>query len=356
MENSKRVALITGITGQDGIYMAKYLLEKGNYEVHGIVRRTSMFLVVVENIRKNNSDKMFLHPGDLTDYGFVTNLIKNIQPDEIYNFAAQTQVQFSLHNPILTADITGLACVRLLEAIKQNGLTKKTKFLQASSSEMLTGINSKINEDSPVCILNPYAAAKLYAHHSTGMYRKLYEMYACCFIAFNHESLLRGFDFVTRKITLAAARIAHGLQDCLSLGNMDSRKDWGFTGDYVEAFWKILNESKEATDYVVGTGNSHTVREFATLAFKHAGIDLEWEGKGVDEVGKESKTGRVLVKVDPQFFRPGIVKCDVADITKIKSELGWEPKTSFEDLVKDMVQSDMVYVVKQADLDRCLFH
>jgi len=228
--------------------------------------------------------------------------------------------------------------------------------LQASTGDIYGGDEgTMIDENAKIRAQNPYALAKLYAQQVTGMYRRICGIYACSFLAFNHESPLRTPDFVTRKITLAAARISKGLQDCLYLGNMDSSRDWGYSVDYVEAYWKILNETKEATDYIVGTGISHTVREFATLAFKHVGVDIEWEGTGADERGRDPQTGKIVVKVDPQFFRPGVVKCHVADITKIKNELGWQPKTSFEDLVKVMMNYDLVFVVKQEALEKSLF-
>lgn len=336
-------ALITGITGQDGSYLAEFLLEKG-YEVHGIIRRASTFNTSrIDHLYKDphmDNVRLFLHYGDLSDTSNLNRLIEKIQPDEIYNLAAQSHVKVSFEVPEYTADVTGIGALRILDAIKETGI--KTKFYQASTSELFGGLpeTAPQNEDTPFYPRSPYAAAKLYAYWITVNYREAYDIYACNGILFNHESPRRGETFVTRKITRAVANIIKGNQDKLYLGNLDAKRDWGFAGDYVEGMWLMLQQDKP-DDYVLATGETHTVREFCELAFEHVGIDIEWHGSGIEEKGIDRKTGKVLVEVDPRYFRPTEVDLLLGDPTKAKKELGWKPRVDFKGLVKMMVDADL---------------
>ena len=334
-------ALITGITGQDGSYLTELLLEKG-YEVHGIVRRHSTPCTDrIDGLLadKVNKERLFLHYGDLTDSSNFHRLIMEIKPDEVYNLAAQSHVAVSFEVPEYTADATGMGTVKLLEAIRQSSLP--IKFYQASTSELFGGIpeTAPQNEKTPFYPKSPYGVAKLYSFWITKNYRESYNMFACNGILFNHESPRRGETFVTRKITLAVGRIMAGKQEKLSLGNLDAKRDWGFAGDYVEGMWRMLQQEK-ADDYVLATNETHTVREFVELAFKEVGVDIEWKGNGVDEKGYCKKTGKLLVDVNPQFFRPAEVELLWGDSTKAEKELGWQRKVSFPELVKMMVKAD----------------
>ena len=339
-----KVAFITGITGQDGAYLAELLLEKG-YIVHGMQRRNSLSNTArIEHLctdvhKKENN--FHLHYGDLTDSSNIIRLIRDIDPDEIYNLAAQSHVQVSFETPEYTANSDALGTLRILEAIRILGLEKKTKFYQASTSELYGKVQEiPQKETTPFYPRSPYGVAKLYAYWITVNYREAYNIFACNGILFNHESPRRGETFVTRKITIAVANIKKGLQDKLYLGNMNAKRDWGFAGDYVEAMWRVLQQT-EPDDYVIGTGETHSVREFTELAFKEAGIEIEWEGEGVNEVGKDKATGKVLVEVDPRYYRPTEVELLISDPSKAREKLGWEPKVSFEELVKMMMESDM---------------
>lgn len=338
-------ALITGITGQDGSYLAEFLLEK-NYEVHGIIRRSSS--PNTERINHIYGDEnLHLHFGDLTDSNNLTFLVKEIEPDEIYNLAAQSHVQVSFETAEYTGEVDGLGTLRILEAVRLAGLEDKTRIYQASTSELYGKVQEVPQlETTPFYPRSPYGVAKLYGFWITKNYRESYDMFASNGILFNHESPRRGETFVTRKITLSAARIKKGLQDKLYLGNLDAKRDWGFARDYVECMWLILQEDKP-DDFVIATGEMHTVREFVDIAFKEVGIELKWEGKGVDEKGIDTNTGEVLVGVDERFFRPAEVEQLMGNPAKAKDTLGWNPtKTSFEELVKIMVQSDLEYVEK----------
>lgn len=342
-------ALITGITGQDGSFLAEFLIEKG-YEVHGIIRRSSSFntqriehLYLKEWIKDQKQERAInLHYGDMTDSSSLIRILQQIQPDEIYNLAAQSHVKVSFDVPEYTAETDAVGTLRLLEAIRILGLEKKTKIYQASTSE-LYGLVQEVpqKETSPFYPRSPYGVAKLYGFWITKNYRESYGMFAVNGILFNHESERRGETFVTRKITLAAARIAKGLQEKLYLGNLSALRDWGYAKDYVECMWLMLQHSTPE-DFVVATGEAHSVREFCTLAFKYAGIELKWEGEGVNEKGIDVKTGKVLVEVDEKYFRPAEVEQLLGDASKAQRLLGWNPrKTSFEDLVKIMVESDL---------------
>lgn len=336
-------ALITGITGQDGSYLAELLLSKG-YEVHGIIRRASTFNTKrIDHLYKdphNEDVRLFLHYGDLTDSSNLNRLIEKIQPDEIYNLAAQSHVKVSFEVPEYTAEVVGLGTLRLLDAIKETGI--KTKFYQASTSELFGGLpeTAPQNEKTPFYPRSPYAAAKLYAYWITVNYREAYNIFACNGILFNHESPRRGETFVTRKITRAVANIVKGKQDKLYLGNLNAKRDWGYAGDYVEAMWLMLQQD-EPDDYVIATGEAHSVREFCEKAFEYVGIKIEWVGSGIEEKGIDSKTGRVLVEVDPRYFRPTEVDLLVGDATKARQKLGWQPKVTFDELVRMMVESDL---------------
>ena len=342
MEN-KKVALITGITGQDGSYLAELLLEKG-YEVHGIIRRASTFNTKrIDHLYQDPHEenvRLFLHYGDITDSSNLNRLIEKIRPNEIYNLAAQSHVGVSFDSPEYTAEATGVSTLRILDAIRESGV--KTKFYQASTSELFGGLpdTAPQSEKTPFYPKSPYGVAKLYSYWITVNYRESYDIFACNGILFNHESPRRGETFVTRKITRAAAAIHLGMQDKLYLGNLDAKRDWGHAKDYVEGMWRILQQDKPQ-DYVLAMNETHTVREFVELAFAELGYELEWQGTGVDEKGIDKNTGRVLVEVDPRYFRPAEVELLWGDSTKARTELGWEPKYSFMDLVKEMVQSDL---------------
>lgn len=332
--------LITGITGQDGSYLAEFLLEKG-YEVHGITRRIS-----ISNTQRIDhllaANKIKIHDGDLSDGNSIVRIINEVQPDEIYNLAAQSHVGNSFDVPIYTGDVDALGVLRILDAVHQLGLDKKTRIYQASTSELYGQVEEvPQNENTPFHPFSPYAVAKQYGFWMMREYRDAYGQFAANGILFNHESERRGETFVTRKITLAAARISQGLQECLYLGNLDSKRDWGYAKDYVECMWLILQQD-EPDDYVIATGVQHTVREFATLAFKHVGIDIEWQGQGIDEKGIDKAIGKVVVAVSPDFYRPTDVVDLWGDPTKAKTKLGWNPqKTSYEDLVRIMAEHDL---------------
>lgn len=336
-------ALITGITGQDGSYLTEFLLNKG-YEVHGIIRRSSSFntkrIDYLFEDPKIGNKKLFLHHGDLTDSSNLNRLIEKVKPDEIYNLGAQSHVKVSFEVPEYTAETDGIGTLRIIDAIKESGL--KCKFYQASTSELFGGLpgTAPQSEKTPFYPRSPYSAAKLYAYWITVNYREGYDLFACNGVLFNHESPRRGETFVTRKITRAVASIVAGKQEKLSLGNLDAKRDWGFAGDYVEAMWLILQQDKPQ-DYVIATGETHTVREFVELAFKEVGIEIEWRGKGVDEKGYDKATGKLMVDVNPQYFRPTEVELLWGDPTKAEKELGWERKVSFRGLIHMMVQSDM---------------
>ena len=333
-------ALITGITGQDGSYLAEFLLEKG-YEVHGITRRISLSNTQrIDHLLAVN--KIKIHDGDLSDGNSIVRIINEVQPDEIYNLAAQSHVGNSFDVPIYTGDVDALGVLRILDAVHQLGLDKKTRIYQASTSELYGQVEEvPQNENTPFHPFSPYAVAKQYGFWMMREYRDAYGQFAANGILFNHESERRGESFVTRKITLAAARISQGLQECLYLGNLDSKRDWGYAKDYVECMWLILQQD-EPDDYVIATGVQHTVREFATLAFKHVGIDIEWQGQGIDEKGIDKATGKVVVAVSPDFYRPTDVVDLWGDPTKAKTKLGWNPqKTSYEDLVRIMAEHDL---------------
>lgn len=342
-------ALITGITGQDGSFLAEFLLAKG-YEVHGIIRRSSTFntsriehLYLNEWIRDMRQERAVnLHYGDMTDSSSLVRIIQEVHPDEIYNLAAQSHVKVSFDVPEYTAETDAVGTLRLLEAVRILGMEKQCRIYQASTSELFGKVQEvPQKETTPFYPRSPYGVAKQYGFWITKNYRESYGMFAVNGILFNHESERRGETFVTRKITLAAAAIAQGRQDKLYLGNLDARRDWGYAKDYVECMWLIL-QHPTPEDFVIATGEMHTVREFCTLAFREAGIKLRWEGSGVDEKGIDTATGRTLVEVDPKYFRPAEVEQLLGDPTKAKTLLGWNPrKTSFEDLVKLMVQHDL---------------
>ena len=338
-----KVALITGITGQDGSYLAEFLLEKG-YDVHGIIRRSSVdYRERIAHIE--GQPKFHLHYADLGDSMSILNVVSKVRPTEIYNLAAQSHVQVSFDSPEFTADVDAVGVLRILEAVRICGLTESCRIYQASTSELYGRVEEvPQNENTPFHPYSPYAVAKQYGFWIVKEYRDAYNMFACNGILFNHESERRGETFVTRKITLAAARIKQGTQDKLYLGNLSSLRDWGYARDYVECMWLIL-QNKRPDDFVIATGKQHSVREFATLAFHYAGIDLCWEGEGADEKGIDTATGRVLVEVSPDFYRPTDVVNLWGDPTKAKAELGWNPNsTSFEELVRLMVDSDMMNV------------
>jgi GDPmannose 4,6-dehydratase len=350
----KKVALITGITGQDGSFLAEFLLEKG-YEVHGIIRRSSSFntariehLYLDEWVRDMKKQRLVnLHYGDMTDSSSLIRIIQTVQPDEIYNLAAQSHVKVSFDVPEYTAETDAVGTLRMLEAVRILGMEKKTKIYQASTSELYGKVQEvPQSETTPFYPRSPYGVAKQYGFWITKNYRESYGMFAVNGILFNHESERRGETFVTRKITLAAARIAQGFQDKLYLGNLDARRDWGYAKDYVECMWLIMQHDVPE-DFVIATGEMHTVREFATLAFREVGIELVWQGVGVEEKGIDSATGKVLVEVDPKYFRPCEVEQLLGNPTKAKQLLGWNPtKTSFQELVKIMAANDMRFVKK----------
>lgn len=344
--DKRKTALITGITGQDGSYLSELLLEKG-YDVHGIIRRSSVDYR--ERIAHLEGKPHFhLHYADLGDSMSIVQVMNKVRPDEVYNLAAQSHVQVSFDSPEYTANVDAVGVLRILEAIRQCGLTKTCRMYQASTSELYGKVEEvPQNENTPFHPYSPYAVAKLYGFWIVKEYREAYDMFCCSGILFNHESERRGETFVTRKITLAAARIKQGKQEKLYLGNLDSLRDWGYAKDYVECMWLILQHNKPE-DFVVATGVQHTVREFCYYAFKHVGIELEFKGEGINEKGIDKATGRVLVEVSPDFFRPTDVVNLWGDPTKARAELGWNPaKTSFEDLVKLMVESDMAKVAAE---------
>jgi GDPmannose 4,6-dehydratase len=365
-------ALITGITGQDGSYLAEFLLEKG-YEVHGLIRRSSTFntdrIDHIYNDPHDPKNRLFLHYGDLNDGGQLSNLIYNVKPDEIYHLGAQSHVRVSFDMPEFTGDITGLGTTRMLEAIRRSGI--KTRFYQASSSEMFGSAPPPQNEQTPFQPRSPYGAAKVYSYWMVRNYREGYGLYAVNGILFNHESPRRGETFVTRKITRAIARIKYGLENKLYLGNLEAKRDWGYAGDYTEVMWLILQQDRPE-DYVIATGESHSVREFVNLAFQHAGIEIEWHGSALSEKGvvasidkpaaysllptaysggaSQPKVGDVIVSIDPRYFRPTEVEFLLGDATKAKKKLGWEPKVKFEELVKMMIDAD---IKELEDMKRC---
>ena len=345
-----KTALISGITGQDGSYLAEFLLDKG-YCVHGVKRRSSQFNTArIDHLYRDRHEKdlrFFLHHGDLTDSSSIVRIIQEVQPDEIYNLAAQSHVQVSFEQPEYTANSDALGTLRFLEALRILGLTDKTRFYQASTSELYGRVReTPQNENTPFYPRSPYAAAKIYAYWITVNYREAYGMYACNGILFNHESPRRGETFVTRKITRAVARIRLGLQDSLYLGNLDAKRDWGYAGDYVKAMWLMLQQ-EQPEDYVIATGETHTVREFATLAFREAGIEITWQGTGVDEQGVDAATGRVLVRIDPRYYRPTEVELLLGDPTKARTRLGWQAEVGLPELVAMMVRED----IQQAQRD-----
>ena len=340
----KRRALITGITGQDGAYLAELLLNKG-YEVHGIKRRASLFNTQrIDHIYEDPHDlgaQFFLHYGDLTDSTNLIRIVQEVQPQEIYNLAAQSHVQVSFETPEYTANTDALGTLRLLEAIRILGLQEETRFYQASTSELYGKVQeTPQKETTPFYPRSPYAVAKMYAYWITVNYREAYNMYACNGILFNHESPRRGETFVTRKITRAVARISLGLQSTLYLGNMNAKRDWGHARDYVEGMWLMLQQDKPV-DYVLATGITTTVRSFCEKAFDAVGIEIKWEGEEEQEVGYRTDTGEAVIKVDPRYYRPTEVDLLLGDSSKAREELGWEPKCSLEDMVTEMVQSDL---------------
>lgn len=345
MSKTKKVALITGVTGQDGAYLSELLLDKG-YDVHGIKRRSSMFNTArIDHLFHDVHEKgkpFFLHYGDMTDSSSLTHIIQKVQPDEIYNLAAQSHVAVSFEEPEYTANSDALGALRILEAIRILGLTNKTRFYQASTSE-LYGLVQEIpqKETTPFYPRSPYAVAKLYAYWITVNYREAYGIYACNGILFNHESPIRGEIFVTRKITRALARIKLGLQECLYLGNLNAKRDWGHAKDYVEMQWLMLQQDKPE-DFVIASGVQFSVRDFINLAAKELGIAIRWEGEGENEKGYDIDTGKCIVQVDPRYFRPTEVETLLGDARKAKNILGWAPKISFHELVAEMVREDLM--------------
>lgn len=342
-------ALITGITGQDGSYLAELLLSKG-YEVHGMIRRSSSFNTErIDHIYRDPHEsgvRMFLHYGDLNDASSINKVLRDVRPDEIYNLGAQSHVRVSFDIPEYTGEVDALGAVRLLEGIRETELN--TKYYQASSSELFGKVaETPQKETTPFYPRSPYGCAKAYAYYITVNYRESYDLYACNGILFNHESPRRGETFVTRKITRAAARIKLGLQSCLYLGNLDAKRDWGYAGDYVEAMWLMLQQSAPE-DYVIATGETHSVREFAEKVFAHLGMPLEWKGTGVHEKGIDAETGNIVIEIDPKYFRPTEVDLLLGDPTKARQKLNWCPKVTFEGLVRMMVDADM----KEAEAEK----
>lgn len=335
-------ALITGITGQDGSYLVELLLKKG-YEVHGIIRRSSSFNTDrIDHLYRDvhvNSAKMFLHYGDLSDASNIARLLEKIKPDEVYNLGAQSHVRVSFDIPEYTADVVAVGALRILDAIKESGI--KTRYYQASSSELYGQVReTPQRETTPFYPRSPYACAKLYAYWITVNYRESYGIYACNGILFNHESPRRGETFVTRKITRGLARILAGKNAHLYLGNLDAKRDWGYAKDYVEGMWLMLQQEKPE-DFVLATGETHSVREFIEECMRLLKIDLEWRGKGVKEIGVDRKTGKILIKIDPKYYRPAEVDLLLGDASKAKAKLGWTPKTTFKKLVKIMLEADL---------------
>jgi GDPmannose 4,6-dehydratase len=345
-----RTALITGITGQDGAYLAEFLLKKG-YEVHGIKRRSSLFNTErIDHLYQDPHEagrRLILHYGDMTDSSSLTHVVQQVQPDEIYNLAAQSHVQVSFEEPEYTADADGLGTLRLLECIRTLGLRERSRFYQASTSEMFGLVReTPQRETTPFYPRSPYGAAKLYAYWITVNYREAYGLYACNGILFNHESPVRGETFVSRKITRGLARVKVGLDDCLYLGNLDARRDWGHARDYVEMQWMMLQQ-KRPEDYVIATGVQHSVRDFVNLAAEQLRMSLTWKGEGIDERATD-ESGRVVVAVDPRYFRPAEVDTLLGDAAKAREKLGWAPRVSFRDLVQEMVAADFELAQRDA--------
>lgn len=344
-------ALITGVTGQDGSYLADLLLEKG-YEVHGTIRRGSTFNTQrIDHIfpgPRDTASRFEAHYGEMTDASNLSRLVEEIEPDEIYNLAAQSNVPISFQQPQYTTDTNALGTLRLLDAIRESRVD--TRFYHASTSELFGGVsNGPLDEDSPFHPRSPYACSKLYAHWITVNYREAYDLYATNGICFNHESPRRGKRFVTRKVTRAVAKITHGLQDRVLLGNLGARRDWGYAPEYVEGMWMMLNQD-EPDDYVLATGESHTVRELVELAFGTIDVEIRWEGEGMDERGVDSETGETLVEIDPRHFRPSEVQTLLGDPTKARENLGWEAETSFEELVEKMTKSDLSLLEEEGEV------
>jgi len=351
--NNMKKALITGVTGQDGAYLSEFLLKKG-YEVHGIKRRSSSFNTDrIDHLYQDphtKNKKFILHYGDLTDTSNLVRILQEVQPDEIYNLGAQSHVQVSFEVPEYTADTDGMGTLRLLEAIRILGMEKKVRFYQASTSELFGKVQEvPQKETTPFYPRSPYAVAKLYAYWIVVNYRESYGMHASNGILFNHESPIRGETFVTRKVTRAAARIKCGLQDKLYMGNIDSKRDWGFAGDYVELMWLMLQQ-EQPDDYVMATGITTTVRDFISMAFKEAGMELKWEGEGVNEKGIDTASGKVLVEIDPRYFRPAEVELLIGDPSKAKAKMGWTPKVQLPELVSMMVSNDIKLAKKELHL------
>jgi len=349
----KKKALITGITGQDGAYLAEFLIDKG-YEVHGIKRRSSLFNTDrIDHLYQDphvGNRKLVLHHGDMTDSSSLTHIIQQVQPDEIYNLAAQSHVAVSFEEPEYTANSDAMGALRILEAIRILGLTDKTRYYQASTSELFGKVQEiPQKETTPFYPRSPYAVAKLYAYWITVNYREAYGIYACNGILFNHESPIRGETFVTRKITRALARIKLGLQDCVWLGNLNAKRDWGHARDYVEMQWLMLQQ-EQAEDFVIATGKQYSVREFVDAAAHELGITIEWQGTGVDEKGVDTESGKTIVQVDPRYFRPTEVETLLGDPSKAKQKLGWVPRIEFKDLVKEMIVADL----KDAERDELI--
>lgn len=350
VEALEKVALITGITGQDGSYLAEFLLEKG-YQVHGIIRRSSSFNTgrishLYENPHSHQTGNIKLHYGDLTDSSCLVKIISEVQPSEIYNLGAQSHVKVSFDLAEYTANVDAVGTLRLLDAIRTCGLDKKVKFYQASTSELYGKVQEiPQSEKTPFYPRSPYGCAKLYAFWVCINYREAYDMFACNGILFNHESPRRGETFVTRKITRAVAKISLGLQDSLELGNLDSQRDWGHAKDYVEGMWMML-QRETPEDFVLATGETHSVRQFVQLAFQEIGKEIVWEGQAENEVGKDKQTGQILIKVNPKFYRPSEVELLLGDASKADRMLNWRPKTTFVDLVKEMVAADIQLMKK----------
>lgn len=346
-------ALITGITGQDGSYLAELLLEKG-YEVHGIIRRSSTFNTSrIDHIFQDPHEshkRLILHYGDISDSSNMSRIIEKVQPDEIYHLAAQSHVRVSFDIPEYTGDVTGLGTLRILDAIRESGV--KTKFYQASSSEMF-GLVQHVpqTEETPFYPRSPYGVAKVYGYWITKNYRESYDLFACNGILFNHESPRRGETFVTRKISRGLARIKLGLDEMLYMGNLDAKRDWGYAKDYVEGMWMMLQQEKP-DDYVLATNETHTVREFIEVASKRLGFDIEWQGEDVDEVGIDRNTGKIIIKIDPVYFRPSEVDLLIGDPSKAKKIMGWEPKVKFKELVEIMVDADLEHETTKKGLTK----
>ena len=342
-KGKQKVALITGVTGQDGSYLAEFLLKKG-YIVHAVKRRSSSFNTWrVDHLYKDHhvrGRRFFLHYGDMTDTSNLVHIVQKVQPDEIYNLAAQSHVHVSFETPEYTANSDAIGPLRLLEAIRILGLEKKTKFYQASTSEMFGNTKPPQSEEGPFRPRSPYAAAKLYGHWITVNYREAYGIFACSGILFNHESPVRGETFVTRKITRAVARISLGLEDKVYLGNLDAKRDWGHAREYAEAMWRMLQQ-KKPRDYVIATGKHESVRTFIEMAFKEIGVTIAWKGRGLNEKGFDQKTRKILVEIDARYFRPTEVDDLLGDASKAYRELGWKPKVTLKELVREMVESDI---------------